>query len=254
VACGNAPVYHPPHKISDRLAESSLGGTATGDTVRRGITTETRQVATHTKSEASDLVLRIGRLAYHDPLWTPAKEHSQAAARPAPDGSAISDIIGAVHQAADALAVMAAANLASVTAADAAGRLYIPTRTLSEGRNVPRPFAPASAAHVTPLLTAYQTAVAASQAAADQLADLALAAGAPSRPLALARLATREPHDHQERHNHQDSSAARLAARDRPQAPSSTFNRSTPPEDSRHQRRPIRPAPDRSLTTRPTVK
>jgi hypothetical protein len=162
-----------------------------------GLTTETRGHVSPAVPEISDLVLRTGRLTWDDPQWTPART-SGAAPRDltnqAPSDASIAAVIGALHEAADAFAQVAAADLKAATTADRAGRLYVTTRSLPGAYDIPRPYATAPADRTEPLLHAYQAAVQASTHAADTLADLALASNAPSSTLALARAAARPRH------------------------------------------------------------
>ena len=80
-------------------------------------------------------------------------------------------------------------DIEAVKAADHAGRLYVPTRSLPEDENVPRPFAPAPTARFRAVRDAYQAALDASIQAAQVLDTLTVATRAPSMPLALARAA-----------------------------------------------------------------
>jgi hypothetical protein len=156
------------------------------------ITESRRPPASTAMTDASDLVLRIGRLTWDDPRWTPA--HSRRAPlRPpaviAPDADAVRAVIAAVHQAADAMAVVAETDGDAVVTASAAGRLYVPTRSLPAYKDVPRPFAPAPVTRRQALQQTYDVALHASRKAAEALAELAIAAAAPSRVLAFARAA-----------------------------------------------------------------
>jgi hypothetical protein len=154
------------------------------------LATEMRGLASPVVTEIGDLVLRMGRLAWDDPHWTPARHHPVPARTAASLAAADArEIVAAVHQAADALAQVAAADAAAVTARDHAGRLYVPTRTLPDSYNVPRRYATAPVQRAWPLLDAYTTAAQASARAAAVLADLALAVDVPSSSLALARAA-----------------------------------------------------------------
>lgn len=156
------------------------------------VMTESRLPPATGLTDASDLVLRIGRLTWDDPHWTPAHSH-RAPARPsaalAPDDDAVKAVIAAVHQAVDAMAVVAWADGDAVKTASASGRLYVPTRTLPARYNVPHPFAPAPDSQLRELRKTYDNALDASHDAAQALGELAVAAGAPSRVLAFARAA-----------------------------------------------------------------
>jgi hypothetical protein len=143
-------------------------------------------------TDASDLVLRMGRLVWDDPHWTPARSRQAPRRSPAalaPERDMVTTVLAAVHEAADALACLAKAGMDAVEAASAAGRLYVPTRSLPENYNVPRPFATAPVSRCEVLHEVYRAAMTASVQAARALGDLAIAADGPSRPLALARAA-----------------------------------------------------------------
>jgi hypothetical protein len=155
------------------------------------LTTETQGHRSAVETDMGDLVLRLGRLAWDDPQWTPTSGRT-ARPRAAADlvgGDAVGVLLAAMHQAADAFAQVAAADLAAVRAADRADRLYIPTRSLPSTFDVPRRYAIAPRDLTRPLLDAYHTAVQVATQATGELATLALAAGAPSGALALARAA-----------------------------------------------------------------
>ena len=156
------------------------------------IITEQRLLPTLAMSEAGDLLLRMGRLVWDNPQWTPARTHRGPRRSPAalaPGKTAFTAVLSAAHQAADALARVAATDIITVQAAARAGRLYVPTRSLPEGYDVPRPFAPALVSTVLELQDAYRSAAEASTQAARELDELAIAVAAPSKALALARAA-----------------------------------------------------------------
>jgi hypothetical protein len=153
------------------------------------LTTATRGHQSSAVTDIGDLVLRLGRLAWDDPRWSPASGRTARprAASGLAAGGGDKAVLAAVHQATDALARVAAANLAAVQALDHADRLYVPTRRLPDGFDVPQPYAVAPTALTLPLLDAYRMTVRTATRAASELAALALAAGAPSSGLALAR-------------------------------------------------------------------
>jgi hypothetical protein len=156
------------------------------------IITEQRLLPTLAMSEAGDLLLRMGRLVWNNPQWTPARAHRGPRRSPAalaPGKTAFTAVLSAAHQTADALARVAATDITTVQAAARAGRLYMPTRALPEGYDVPRPFAPALVSTVLELQDAYRSAAEASTQAARELDELAIAVTAPSKTLALARAA-----------------------------------------------------------------
>jgi len=156
------------------------------------IITETRLIQTPAMTDASDLLLRMGRLVWDDPQWTPARSRRappRAPAALAPQPAAITDVVAAVHHAVDAIAHVARSEIDAVQAAGGAGRLYVPTRSLPAECNVPRPFTPAPTSQRRALIDAYRAAYQASLQVALELDGLAVAPATPSRVLALARAA-----------------------------------------------------------------
>lgn len=154
--------------------------------------TESRMLPTQAMTDASDLVLRMGRLVWDDPHWTPAHSRRAPLRNPAalaPETGVVVTVIAAVHQSVDALARLAKADMDAVEAAGRAGRLYVPTRSLPEEYDVPRPFATAPVSRCQMLQEAYRVALDASIQAARALDELSIAAAAPSKALALARTA-----------------------------------------------------------------
>jgi len=150
-------------------------------------------LATPAMTDASDLLLRMGRLVWDDPQWTPARSRRapfRAPAALAPEAAAFTTLVSAVHHSVDALTRVAEAETDAVGHAERAGRLYVPTRSLPEYYDVPRPFAPAPVSRRQALMAAYDAAHHASIQAVLALDGLAVASGAPSRVLALARAAT----------------------------------------------------------------
>ena len=164
------------------------------------LTTETRFLATAAVTEASDLVIRFGRLACDNPQWTPEAAQRAPFREPAvlaPDAATAAVIIAAVHHGACAFERVAAADMAAAGLARRAGRLYVPVRVLSpvHGRTdrltIPRVYVMAAEDKTGPLLDAYQADTAADWLAAQALDEVALAAAAPSRAMAQARQASR---------------------------------------------------------------
>ena len=156
------------------------------------VTTETRFLASPQVTEVSDLLVRLGRLAHASPAWTPAVKDQgplRSPAAMAPDPGAVTDLLAAVHHAACALEVTAIADRAAVRAAYQGGRLHVPTRSMPERLDIPRPYAPAPPGRAEDVDGVYATCVAAAGQAAQALDHAAAAAGAPSQFLAAARAA-----------------------------------------------------------------
>jgi len=144
--------------------------------------------------DPGDLIVGLGRLAFTDPQWTPARiRHSppRDPAKLAPGPAQFTAVVSAVHHAVSAVVSIAATDRRAVDVAVRASRLHVPTRTLPDGYDVPRKFASALPSTTAALLAAYQTAAAASDLAVAGLDRLAVTAGAPSRILGFARAAAR---------------------------------------------------------------
>ena len=160
----------------------------------RQVTTDTRGHLSPAAAEARDLALWTGRLAYTDPTWTlssgphhPARSPQDLAARPGD----VPQVVAAVHHAGEALALLAETEHDQLRAAAHAGRILVPTRTLPDDYNIPRPYATALPEHTGPLLARYRDASHASRQATTPIGRAADATGAPSRALTTARAATR---------------------------------------------------------------
>lgn len=158
------------------------------------ITTETRGLTAPDIPDLSDLVVRLGRLAFTNPGWTPARARHSPLHDPAslvPGPAQFTEIVSAVHHAVSAVASAAATDGRAVDIAVQAGRLHVPTRTLPGGYDVPRKFGNAVPATTDALINAYQAAAAASELAVADLDRLAVTVGAASRILGFARVAAR---------------------------------------------------------------
>ena len=141
-------------------------------------------------AELGDLVLRIGRLAYRNQQWTPARYHASHTRNPAdlaPAPGDITCVAAAIHTAADAVTRIAAEDREAVRAAAADHRLYVPAFTRTNAAVVRRRYRAASPSRVDEILTSYDDAIEASTRAASWLDDLALALDAPTWPLAALR-------------------------------------------------------------------
>jgi len=158
------------------------------------MTTDTRGLFSPVIADAGDLVVRLGRLAFADPGWTPARARRapvRGIADLAPDGRRAGVVVGAIHHAADALACMAAADLRAVRAATRGNRVHVPTRTLPETDDARYPFWNVTLAGAAALTEVYWAAVGASERLAVELDAVAVTMNAPSRIRAAARAASR---------------------------------------------------------------
>ena len=82
-----------------------------------------------------------------------------------------------------------------IRTAASAGRLLVPTRSLPDTVDIPRPFAPALPDHVHALLRLCQDTAEAAAEASDRAGEAAAAVRAPSRLLTAARAAARAVHE-----------------------------------------------------------
>jgi hypothetical protein len=141
-------------------------------------------------AEFGDLVLRIGRLAYGNQQWTPARAHASQIRNPvdlAPTLGDITCVVAAVHSAADAVNRVAAEDREAVRATAADHRLYVPAFTRTNAAVVRRRYRTACPSRVDEILARYEDAIKASTGATSKLDDLALVLGAPTWPLATLR-------------------------------------------------------------------
>lgn len=158
------------------------------------MTTETRDLTAPAVTETSDLLIRLGRLAFTDPAWAPARS-GRASLRAVTDLASgarqAAMVLSAVHEAAGALELMAAADLNAVGVAASAGRIHVPTRTLPDGNDVVYRYGNATPQRTSALTAAYRTAHAATSDLVTELDSIAITMNAPSQALATARTATR---------------------------------------------------------------
>jgi hypothetical protein len=162
--------------------------------------TETHGLTAPEIQDTSDLLLRVGRLAFNDPDWTPSRSRETAQlpnqARQVPDGAQAAEIAGALHQAADALGELAAATMRQTRTASNAGRLLVPTRTLPARYNVPYAYWHAPPRPAEALLREYQDAVHRSEETAVAAGAAAVSLGAQQStlsPRVAAIAVTRDP-------------------------------------------------------------
>jgi hypothetical protein len=154
----------------------------------RHVTTGLEGPASAATAELDDLVLRMGRLASGNPRWTPARRDQAPSGNPVRPGTdEPATALAAVHHAADALAWMASADLAMITAFADRGYLYMSNRVLESPDASMSAYLRLPEDRVLMLQDAYRTVVNASQHAARELDDLAIAVNAPSRTLGHAR-------------------------------------------------------------------
>jgi hypothetical protein len=108
----------------------------------------------------------------------------------APQPEDLPPAVAAIHYAADALALLADTEYDHLCGAIQARRILVPTRTLPDDYDIPRPYAPAPGEHTSILLSHYRDACHASRDAAATIGRAAQATCAPSRALTAARAAS----------------------------------------------------------------
>ncbi|MGH3276438.1 MAG: hypothetical protein ACRDNZ_19185 [Streptosporangiaceae bacterium] len=141
-------------------------------------------------TEIDDLVLRTGRLAYRNHLWTPAAATASRRRPPAqlaPGLTDITTVIAALHHASDALHLIAAGDLDAVHSAAHADRLWVPTWLYPDGDQFPYRYWPCPRSRITELRTAYRKTTWAARDLTTQLDKLAIHTNAPSQALAAHR-------------------------------------------------------------------
>src|SRR6266496_4277335 len=158
------------------------------------VTTDTPGYTSPSADETSNLALWTGRLAYASPGWTLVSGPAHPARDPeslAPEPGDVPRVVNAIYHACETLTQLARADREHIQTAVRAGRILVPTRSLPDGYDVPRPYAEAPPNRIDSLLTAYRDAGEASAMARDAVAGVAEATRAPSRMLIAARSAAR---------------------------------------------------------------
>ncbi len=162
-------------------------------------------------AEIQDLVLQTGRIAYHNPQWTPAA----ADASPPRDAASLANtpddaiaVLTAIHHATDAISRIATEDHHAVLAAADDNRICVPVRLLPDNYDIPQPYTLAPATHLRALLASYETAIKATTRGTIALDNLAAAVNAPSSILAIARRASATAHPAQRYQQDQRSEQA----------------------------------------------
>jgi hypothetical protein len=207
----------------------------------REVTTDTRGQVSPAAAEARDLAWWTGRLAHADPAWALTSGPHSPPRRPhglVPEPGNFPHVVAAVHQAAEALALLADTEHHHLRGALHAERILVPTRTLASDYDIPRPYGPAPEQCTGPLLARYQNTRTASCQATTSIGRAACATGAPSRVLATA------PGNHLRHALGQPGRRHASPAPARQPGPPTRPNRShatSPARPRRHRRRPARP-------------
>jgi hypothetical protein len=156
------------------------------------ITTDTQTAVSPAVTEVTELVQRMGRLAYANPRWTPAKSQLAPPREPsglAADRAAFTAVLSAVHQAAEGLFRMASSDLSAVVDVGDTGRLYMSNTVLWDDKAPQHRYVSAPRNRVLMLQDVYQVIVNLSRRAVTALDTPVLESGGPSKHIALARFA-----------------------------------------------------------------
>jgi hypothetical protein len=156
------------------------------------VDTDTLRQLPATAGQAADLALCTGRLAFADVAWTISSGPGHQPRAPhdlAPQPGDVPLALAAAHHACDAVTSLAYAERERIRTAASAGRLLVPTRSLPDTMDVPRPFAPALRGHIDALLGLYQDTAAAAAEASARAGEAAAIIRAPSHVLTAARAA-----------------------------------------------------------------
>lgn len=157
----------------------------------QAMSTDTNSPVSRTVIETSDLAVRLGRLLTGNPAWKPGRGNlawPRAAGSLAPGDTALALVVGAVHEAADAVTRTGRADMTALAGMHHAHRLYIQTEAVGD-LTVRYRYIPAPADRVHMLRNAYYLCTEATWQAARRLDTLALDTGAPSTALTLIRAA-----------------------------------------------------------------
>jgi hypothetical protein len=166
----------------------------------REITTDIRDHMSPAAAEAAELALWTGRLAYADPDWNLSSGPShpaRSAEALAPKMADVPDVVAVIHNASEAAARLAAANLEQATSAVRGQRVLVATRFLPEKYDIPDPFTPAPASYQTSLLMCCEDTRGAARKLAEAIAEIAIETRAPSRTIAAAHEAVRRLGEHE---------------------------------------------------------
>jgi hypothetical protein len=162
------------------------------------IDTDTMRHLSPTNGEPADLALCTGRLAYADPTWTLSSGPGRQPRPPAglaPHPADLPLALAAAHHACDAVTTLAYTQRERIRTAARAYRLLVPTRSLPDTMDIPRPYAPAPRDRVYELLSLCQDAAAPAAEASAHAGAAAAALRAPSYVLTTARAAANATRD-----------------------------------------------------------
>lgn len=159
----------------------------------QSMSTDTNSAISGTGAEAGDIAVRMGRLLTGDPGWKPVTRKARdtvprSGNSLAPDGTALAAVLGAVHEAADAVTYLAGAGMTAFLGVQGTGRLYMNIAALGQER-VRYEYVRAPGDRIHLMKNGRYLCEDATWNAAARIDQIALRAGVPSGTLALARAA-----------------------------------------------------------------
>jgi len=161
----------------------------------RDIATDIQNYVSPAAAEATDLALWTGKLAHADTDWTLSLGPGQPvrpAADLAPRLADVPGVVAAVHEASDALGMLATANLEQARQAVHGRRLLVATRSLPEKYDIPLRYSEPPEPYAASLIACCQDTAQNAGCLADKGSEIAARVGAPSRTLVALRAAARE--------------------------------------------------------------
>lgn len=159
-----------------------------------GFRTATLPETTTAMTDASDLIIRLGRLAYGDPRWTPAVSTDRSPHRP----DQARTVLAVVHHTADTLTRLAAGDLTAIATTVSAGQLY----ALNHDERQPGRYVKIGGQDAEILHRAYLDAFDATSRLTGHLDQIALTRTTPSIMLTKMRAAAPIPRDVTWHHHH----------------------------------------------------
>jgi hypothetical protein len=173
--------HHGPLTVAAATAGRASQAWRDAATAWTRFRTDTLPVTTSVMTDTSDLITRLGRLAYTAPDWTPASGTRLSARRP----DQARTVLAVLHHVADTLTRMAAGDLIAIATTVNDGRLY----ALSRDQQTRSRYAKVGGQHAEILHQTYLTAFDTTSRLADHLDQIALSRATPSILLTKMRAA-----------------------------------------------------------------
>ena len=161
----------------------------------RDIATDIQSYISPAAAEATDLALWTGKLAHADADWTLSIGPGQPvrpAADLAPQIADVPGVVASVHEASDALGMLATANLEQARRAVHGRRLLVATKSLPEKYDIPLRYSEPPESYAASLIACCHDTSQSAGRLAEKGSEIAARVGAPSRTLIALRAAARE--------------------------------------------------------------